>query len=220
MKFPAWLSTKARKAARAEHDAVRVARDELFECMMVNVPDGMNPSPESRKSVRGSLEQIDATTARKVMTLVEDRRAEHVIVVLMVWDFLQRGKAPNAALNRAADNFDYIIQIGWVYTGSIPGFTLRAFSGQLMEAELTTEQQHALLRFEDSRWDKEMTKEGGSKSLIRPKDIDGITAVVVARPHEIERIIDLATTRKPESVEHYLTLLDSPAPEPLKDGEL
>jgi hypothetical protein len=219
MKFPAWLSTKARKAARAEHEDARVARDALFDSMMGNVPDGMSPAPEVRKSVRDSLEQIDAGTARKVMALIESRRAEHVIIVLMIWDVLER-RDPNAALNRIADNFDYIIQIGWGYTGSMPGFALRAFAGHLLEEEITTEQQHALLRFEDSRWDKNFTTKGGNKSLIRPKDIDGITTVVVARPHEIERIIDLSTTRKPESVEHYLALLDSPAPEPLKDGEL
>jgi hypothetical protein len=187
--------------------------------MMVNVPDGMTPAPEVRQTVRSSLELIELVTARKTQEMIEAHRADHGNIVLMVWDVLGR-RDPNAALNRIADNFDYIVKIGWGYTGVIPGLALRAFPGHLLEADITTEQQHALLRFEDSRWDKNITIDGGTKSRIRNKDLDGITELVAARPQDVERIIDLATNRKPESIDHYLALLGSAAPEPLKDGEL
>lgn len=221
MKLPAWLNTKADKAARVEREAARVAREELFECLMLNVPNGMNPAPEVRRSVRDSLDRIDAVTAHKVKTLVEDRRSEHTIIVLMVWDSLER-RTPNGALRRIADNFDYILRIGWGYTGTLPGYILRAFPKELIDAELTTEQQQALLRLEDSRWRKDFTVDGGSKTLIRKKELDihEINDLVLSRPHDIERIIDLAVTRQPQNIDDYLAVLGSAAPEPLKDGEL
>jgi hypothetical protein len=219
MKLPVWLSTKARREARAEHEATQIALEKLSDCLLINVPDGMNPAPEVRASVRKSLDKIDAVTAHKVETLVDTRRADHHTIVLMVWDVLER-RDSNAALNRIADNFDYITQIGWGCTGAMPGFVLRAFPIELVGANLTTDQQRALLRLEDSRWHKNFTPEGGNKSSIRSTDIKEITEVVLSRPYDVERIIDLATTRKPKSAEHYFALLDSDAPEPLKDGEL
>lgn len=219
MKLPLWLNAKARREARAEHEAALAARESLSECLINNVPDGMNPAQEVRESVRKTLDNIDAATARKVEALVGTRRAEHQNIVLMVWDVLER-RDPNYTLNRIVDNFDYIIQLGWGYTGAMPGFALRAFPSELVRVELTADQQHALLRLEDSRWDKNFTVEGGNKSSIRSRDIKEITDVVLSRPYDVERIIDIAVTRKPESAEHYIALLNSDAPKPLKDGEL
>lgn len=219
MKLPAWFSTRNSREARAVYEATQVTLEEFFECMMNNVPDGMTPAPEVRQSVRRSLEQIDLATARKGQEMVEARRADHENIVTMIWDVLNR-RDPNAALNRIADNFDYIVKIGWGYTGVMPGLALRTFPGYLLEADLTPEQQRALIRFEDSRWDKNITIDGGTKSLIRNAELDGLAELVASRPQDVERIIDLATNRKPESIDHYIALLDSSAPEPLKDGEL
>jgi len=212
MKLFSWLSRASSKADKA-------ARQQLFDCMMENVPNGMNPSQSVRNSVWNSLKELDASTAEKVQGMILTHRAKHHNIALLPWDALERLN-PKESLNRIVDNFDYMAALGWGYPAAMPGLVLRAFPNEPWAKNLTTEQQHALLRLEDSRWQKNFTSEGGTKTKIRPTDPACVEEVVVARPRDIERIIDLAATRQPESIEHYLALLDIATPEPMKEGLL
>lgn len=215
MRLPLWLSPRA----RAKKDSTQKARDELFEVIMRSMPETQNTDEPFERSLRGSLDQFDEVAARKAIALLHDKDEYSDRVARMIWDAAER-RDPSALLERIADNYDYIVSLGWSYAGSMPGFVLRSFPADLIEASLTTEQQHALLRLEDASWEKNFSPHGGSKSVSRIPMIEQVTDVVLACPLEIERIIDLARNRNPKSVEHYLALLDSSNSQPLREGEL
>lgn len=183
------------------------------------MPETQNTDESFERSLRGSLDHFDEVAARKAIALLHGKDEYRDRVARMIWDAAER-RNPSALLERIADNYDYIVGLGWAYAGSMPGYVLRSFPGDLIEAALTTEQQHALLRLEDASWEKNFSPHGGSKSVSRIPMIEQVTDVVLARPLEIDRIIDLARNRNPKSVEHYLALLDSSNSQPLREGEL
>lgn len=222
MRLP-WRSGSKKEAHKESQDefASKTSdpRQELFRIMVTSLPEDSDQSAGAKESLRSAINGIEKDTVFKAQTLILNQSETHPRIALAVWDALGR-RNPDATLNQMADNFEYMEELGWGSAGAMVGLVVRAFPNEAHHSSFTSQQQQALIRLEDSRWNKLFEADGGSKSEKRKKYDACVFEAALAYPHQIEHIISIADERKPTSLESIEIFLVSDGADSLRSGEL
>ena len=210
----------ASKREKEEERLMMEAQSELVRVILDGLPTGRDSHvPNFRDALEDSAKQLPAETCHKARDFIEENICLHEGIASLVVDVLGR-RDSDAALNRLMDNFSYMEDLGWRFAGALAGMVLRSFPSTVIHRDLTVEQQHALIRLEDAQWDKSFLPVGGKKHRILRLACNDVASVVVQRPEDIDRIIELARDRNPKAVDDYLSLLDTGSVKSLSSGAL
>lgn len=221
MKLPSIFTLGRTSNKKAESERLMMeAQEALLVVILDNLPSDMGvPAPHFRDALNDSILQLTTETADKTVLFIQEQVPTHKDVAALVVDVLNR-RDSDAAMNRIIDNFDYFNSLGWTFVKPLAGMVLGSFPSNLIHQDLSTEQQHALIRLHDAQWETRFTPAGGTKSQVwRPK-CKSLAELVVERPGDAERIISLAVERNLSTVGEYMVLLDAAGAPSLSAGAL
>lgn len=195
-------------------------RRKLLQVLIADEFGGASIKRLVRKVIRGEMQGLSGDAAMHTVEIINVHKSVHTSVTTNVWQVLSSHNDPEKTLTKAGWHFDYALELGWLCSANLFGLIDRAFYGVGNASALSLEQDRALIRLEDSRWRKQMTPESGTKYEIHTRYNAATVNVAITHPHLIERVIDIAISRRPETEDHFMTLLKSDAPSALMSGEL
>ena len=190
----------------------------LFRCISKNRPTkGIGMDDVVQQSLRRAITNVRSGEANKLRKFIEQHIETHSHIVLSVMQvFHQQNNFTH--IRQTIDHFQYAVDLGWNYADCAFRMIHEAFV-ETGHMNLTLEQERALIVLEDSRWEKDYTVHGGMMRGGR-KDDPCVAQAVIERPHDVQRIIELANMGSWSRVAQIESMLDGSTTKVLSEGAL
>lgn len=187
------------------------------ECVRENLPDGAHklsiPLPHM-------VEKLSNENAYGMRKLMESRPSEVVGIMVTFRRMADNYFDLNSRVKMCLKHYEFAASIG----ARIPLEVIRCALGNHERSEyhgvpINDEQEKALIRLEHSRWDHEVPVVAGEPVRLFDYDLC-VERMVVARPADVMRIIEIAQSYRITHEAQLIAMLDGEAPLALAEGAL